>query len=163
MSDSMNSPEWDDEDPIVYDGDEPIFINDEEFGEDIPSLEELKREIFQDKVIHSFVAEAFQFNGREAINEILYEIERKMGWKLEIIATRGSIDDAILQSTNSFDEDGWIKYIMSNEFQQMNYRVIYQAELSVDEFIEDNYMPIGLGQQIRRYIKRKLYNLAQYF
>ena len=159
----MNSPEWDDEDPIVYDGDEPIFINDEEFGEDIPSLEELKREIFQDKVIHSFVAEAFQFNGREAINEILYEIERKMGWKLEIIATRGSIDDAILQSTNSFDEDGWIKYIMSNEFQQMNYRVIYQAELSVDEFIEDNYMPIGLGQQIRRYIKRKLYNLAQYF
>jgi hypothetical protein len=163
MSDSMNSPEWDDEDPIVYDGDEPIFINDEEFGEDIPSLEELKREIFQDKVIHSFVAEAFQFNGREAINEILYEIERKMGWKLEIIATRGSIDDAILQSTNSFDEDGWIKYIMSNEFQQMNYRVIYQAELSVDEFIEDNYMPIGLGQQIRRYIKRKLYNFAQYF
>jgi hypothetical protein len=159
----MNSPEWDDEDPIVYDGDEPIFINDEEFGEDIPSLEELKREIFQDKVIHSFVAEAFQFNGREAINEILYEIERKMGWKLEIIATRGSIDDAILQSTNSFDEDGWIKYIMSNEFQQMNYRVIYQAELSVDEFIEDNYMPIGLGQQIRRYIKRKLYNFAQYF
>ena len=163
MSDSMNSPEWDDEDPIVYDGDEPIFINDEEFGEDIPSLEDLKREIFQDKVIHSFVAEAFQFNGREAINEILYEIERKMGWKLEIIATRGSIDDAILQSTNSFDEDGWIKYIMSNQFQQMNYRVIYQAELSVDEFIEDNYMPIGLGQQIRRYIKRKLYNLAQYF
>lgn len=159
----MNSPEWDDEDPIVYDGDEPIFINDEEFGEDIPSLEDLKREIFQDKVIHSFVAEAFQFNGREAINEILYEIERKMGWKLEIIATRGSIDDAILQSTNSFDEDGWIKYIMSNQFQQMNYRVIYQAELSVDEFIEDNYMPIGLGQQIRRYIKRKLYNLAQYF
>lgn len=159
----MNSPEWDDEDPILYDGDEPIYINDEEFGEDIPSLEELKREIFQDKVIHSFVAEAFQFNGREAINEILYEIERKMGWKLEIIATRGSIDDAILQNTNSFDEDGWIKYIMSNQFQQMNYRVIYQAELSVDEFIEDNYAPIGLGQQIRRYIKQKLYSLAQYF
>ena len=162
MSDSMNSPEWDDEEPATYDGDEPIFIDDDDYEGDIPTLEELKKEIFQDKVIHSFVAEAFQFNGREAINEILCEIERKMGWKLEIIATQGSIDDAILRSTNSFDEDGWIKFIMSDEYQRMNYRVIYQSELAVDEFVDSYYNSLTLGQRFRRFVKRGLWSLFQH-
>jgi len=162
MSDSMNSPDWDDEDPAVFDGDEPIFIDDDYYEGDIPSLDELKREIFQDKVIHSFVAEAFQFNGREAMNEILCEIERKMGWKLEIIATQGSIDDAILQKSNSFDDDGWIKYIMSDEYQKMNYRVIYQTELAIDEFIDSYYGSLTLGQRLRRYIKQKAWSFFQY-
>lgn len=158
----MNSPEWDDEEPTTFDGDEPIFIDDDDYEGDIPSLEELKKEIFQDKVIHSFIAEAFQFNGREAINEILCEIERKMGWKLEIIATQGSIDDAILQSTNSFDEDGWINYIMSDEYQTMSYRTVYLSEFAIDEFISAHYEAQTTGQRFRRYIKNKLWSLFQY-
>ena len=136
MSDSMNSPDWDD--------DEPIFIDDDDFEGDSLSLDELKKEIFQDKIIHGFVQEAFQFNGREAINEILSEIERKMGWKLEIIATRGSIEDAVLERTNTFDEDAWIRFLMSDVYDRMSYRVIYESELAVDEFMDDSYESLGL-------------------
>lgn len=154
MSDSMNSPDWDD--------DEPIFIDDDVFDEvDSLSLDELKKEIFQDKVIHGFVQEAFQFNGREAINEILSEIERKMGWKLEIIATRGSIDDAVLERTNTFDEDAWIRFLMSDVYDRMSYRVIYESELAVDEFMDDSYESLSLGARTRRYIKKTVWNLFQ--
>lgn len=153
MSDSMNSPDWDD--------DEPIFIDDDDFEGDSLSLDELKKEIFQDKVIHGFVQEAFQFNGREAINEILSEIERKMGWKLEIIATRGSIEDAVLERTNTFDEDAWIRFLMSDVYDRMSYRVIYESELAVDEFMDDSYESLGLGARVRRYIKKKVWNLFQ--
>ncbi len=157
----MSSPDWDDEDPTTYDSDEPIFIDDDEFDGDPIGLEELKKEIFQDKVIHSFVQEAFQFNGREAINEILCEIERKMGWKLEIVATRGSIDDAVLEQTNTFDEDAWIRYLMSDEYSTMSYRVIYESELAIDEFMNNNYESLGIGARFRRYIKRMAWNLFQ--
>ncbi len=157
----MNSPDWDDEDPTTYDGDEPIFIDDGEYDGDIIGLEELKKEIFQDKVIHSFVQEAFQFNGREAINEILSEIERKMGWKLEIIATRGSIDDAVLEQTNTFDEDAWIRFLMSDQYSRMGYRVIYESELAIDEFMDDSYGNLKLGARVRRYIKRMAWNIFQ--
>lgn len=153
MSDSMNSPDWDD--------DEPIFIDDDDFEGDSLSLDELKKEIFQDKVIHGFVQEAFQFNGREAINEILSEIERKMGWKLEIIATRGSIEDAVLERTNTFDEDAWIRFLMSDVYDRMSYRVIYESELAVDEFMDDSYESLSLGARARRYIKKKVWNLFQ--
>ncbi len=153
MSDSMNSPDWDD--------DEPIFIDDEDFEGDSLSLDELKKEIFQDKVIHGFVQEAFQFNGREAINEILSEIERKMGWKLEIIATRGSIEDAVLERTNTFDEDAWIRFLMSDVYDRMSYRVIYESELAVDEFMDDSYESLSLGARARRYIKKTVWNLFQ--
>lgn len=153
MSDSMNSPDWDD--------DEPIFIDDDDFEGDSLSLDELKKEIFQDKVIHGFVQEAFQFNGREAINEILSEIERKMGWKLEIIATRGSIEDAVLERTNTFDEDAWIRFLMSDVYDRMSYRVIYESELAVDEFMDDSYESLSLGARARRYIKKTVWNLFQ--
>jgi len=153
MSDSMNSPDWDD--------DEPIFIDDEDFEGDSLSLDELKKEIFQDKVIHGFVQEAFQFSGREAINEILSEIERKMGWKLEIIATRGSIEDAVLERTNTFDEDAWIRFLMSDVYDRMSYRVIYESELAVDEFMDDSYESLSLGARARRYIKKTVWNLFQ--
>lgn len=153
MSDSMNSPDWDD--------DEPIFIDDDDFEGDSLSLDELKKEIFQDKVIHGFVQEAFQFNGREAINEILSEIERKMGWKLEIIATRGSIEDAVLERTNTFDEDAWIRFLMSDVYDRMSYRVIYESELAVDEFMDDSYESLSLGARARRYIKKIVWNLFQ--
>jgi hypothetical protein len=149
----MNSPDWDD--------DEPIFIDDEDFEGDSLSLDELKKEIFQDKVIHGFVQEAFQFNGREAINEILSEIERKMGWKLEIIATRGSIEDAVLERTNTFDEDAWIRFLMSDVYDRMSYRVIYESELAVDEFMDDSYESLSLGARARRYIKKTVWNLFQ--
>lgn len=158
----MNSPDWDDEDPTTFDSDEPIFIDDDDYEGDIPSLEALKKEIFQDKVIHGFVEEAFQFNGREAINEIISEIERKMGWKMEIIATQGRIEDEILKTINSFDEDGWISYIMSEEYQKMNYRAVYLSEFAVDEFISSYYDSPTMGQRFRRYIKNKTWSLFQY-
>ena len=85
-----------------------------------------------------------------------------MGWKLEIIATQGSIDDAILHKSNSFDDDGWIKFIMSDEYQKMNYRVVYQTELAVDEFIDSYYSSLSLGQRLRRYIKQKAWSFFQY-
>lgn len=158
----MNSPEWDDEEPTIFDGDEPIFIDDDDYEGDIGSLDDLKKEIFQDKVIHSFVTEAFQFNGREAINEILCSIERKMGWKLEIVATQGQIEDEILKSINSFDEDGWVNYIMSDEYQKMTYRANYVSEFAVDEFISAYYGSPTMGQRFRRYIKNKAWSFFQY-
>ena len=158
----MNSPEWDDEEPTIFDGDEPIFIDDDDYEGEIGSLDDLKKEIFQDKVIHSFVTEAFQFNGREAINEILNSIERKMGWKLEIVATQGRIEDEILKNINSFDEDGWINYIMSDEYQKMTYRANYISEFAVDEFISAYYGSLTMGQRFRRYIKNKAWSFFQY-
>jgi hypothetical protein len=159
MSESPNSPDWDDEDPATFDGDEPIFIDDEDFPGEIPSLTELKREIFQDRVIHSFVREAWGFNGREAINEIILEVERKMGWKLEIVATQGAVDNSLMDLKNTFDEDAWIHYLMSDEYRVMTYRVLYESELAVDDFMVRFYGNLPLGARIRRYIKNKLWNL----
>ena len=44
----------------------------------------------------------------------------------------------------------------------MNYRVIYQTELAVDEFIDSYYSSLSLGQRLRRYIKQKAWSFFQY-
>jgi hypothetical protein len=84
-----------------------------------------------------------------------------MGWKLEIIATRGSIEDAVLERTNTFDEDAWIRFLMSDVYDRMSYRVIYESELAVDEFMDDSYESLSLGARTRRYIKKTVWNLFQ--
>jgi hypothetical protein len=43
----------------------------------------------------------------------------------------------------------------------MSYRVIYESELAVDEFMDDSYESLSLGARTRRYIKKTVWNLFQ--
>lgn len=161
MANHGNTPDWDDEEFSSSGNDEPIFIDDDDYPDDSYNLSDIKKHIFQEKVIHSFVEEAYAFTGREAIAEILSSLERKMGWKLEIIATRGSIDNALLAETNTFDEDAWIRFLMSKDYEIMTYRIAYESELAVDNFMESSYRPTSLKTKMHRYIKAKAWNLFQ--
>lgn len=129
MSDSSSSPEWEDDDEL-------IDLN--ELDDDVPAeaLTEFQRAMFENKVIHTFVRNAFDFGGVNTLIEVFSQVERKMGWRTEIIADKNALDDYMFYRYETFDEEVWDCFVNSDEYQELTYRITYLSTEAMQSFAD---------------------------
>jgi hypothetical protein len=129
MSDAGGPFEWDEEN-------EPVFISDEDFDDqpEAMAIEEFRRMMLHDRIISDFVNEAWEVGGIDTITEVLSHIERKVGWRTEILATSGALDDIMLYEHETFNPLVWDFYTNSDEHEQLIYDVVYESEIAMRKF-----------------------------
>lgn len=115
----------DDEISITSDGDDdPNFMlyDDEDWSH------QRQRQISQ------FVEYAYKNDGINAITEILHAVESCTLWRLEIIADSHGLDDYIFACYDTFDNDAWLFFVNSPEFEQMTYDITLLSNIAAESF-----------------------------
>jgi len=115
----------DDEISITSDGgDDPNFMlyDDEDWSH------QRQRQISQ------FVEYAYKNDGINAITEILHAVESCTLWRLEIIADSHGLDDYIFACFDTFDNDAWLYFVNSPEFEQMTYDITLLSNIAAESF-----------------------------
>jgi len=149
--------DWEDEN-------DPVFISDEDYsGEESTPLEDFRRLMIQDRIISDFVNEAWDFGGIATIADVVNHIERKIGWRTEIIADKSALDDYMFFENDVFDRDIWDTYTNSDEFQELVYEVAYQSEVSMRLFAKRECGQLTVKDRFKITVRNLLYKLARYF
>lgn len=149
MSDASNSPEWEDDDELI---DLNEIDDDDAAGE---ALTEFQRAMFENKVIHTFISNAFDFGGVNTLIEVFNHAERKMGWRTEIVADKNALDDYMFYRYGTFDEEIWNYYTNSDEYQKLVHDVAFVSSRSMMDFA-DKYSGQRTPKKIIRAKFRKL-------
>jgi hypothetical protein len=152
MSDSSSSPEWEDDDEL-------IDLN--ELDEDMPAeaLSEFQRAMFENKVIHTFVRNAFDFGGANTLIEVFNQVERKMGWRTEIIADKNALDDYMFYRYETFDEEIWNFYVNSDEYQELTYRIAYLSTEAMLSFADKYARRRTMKEAVRARVRKLLWKV----
>lgn len=132
MSNIGEPIDWDDDNDPVHMEDE-YHIDDDDEG---TSIEDFQRLVHQEKIITNFVNEAFMFGGAATIVDLLNNIDRKMGWRTEIIGEASALDDTMLYVYNSFDPDAWDLWVNSDENTKLRLDVAYESAIAMRQFAQ---------------------------
>lgn len=125
FSDDMFDWEDDDDDDvsIAFDSSEESFsIDDDEW------------DFHRKQQIARFVEYAYKTDGIQAITEILHAVESCTLWRLEIIADANGLDDFIFARHNTFDDNAWLFFTNSPEFDQMTYDITMLSNIAAETF-----------------------------
>lgn len=152
MSNSSEYPEWEEEDETSYitnsQYDQDDDLSDEYREIELNALDAFEKSMFENRVIHTFVNNAYEFGGLNTLLEVLTRIERKMGWKMEIIADRDAADDYMFYRHETFDEDLWGHYVNSDQYEDLVRQVAFLSTRAMGDFI-DTY---SVGSSIKKSI-----------
>jgi hypothetical protein len=155
MSNIGEPIDWDDDsDPVNME--EEYHMDDDEEG---TSLEDFKRLVHQERIITRFVDEAYMFGGAATIADVLNNIDRKMGWRTEIIGEASALDDTMLFVYNSFNPDAWDLWTNSDENMKLRLDVAYEASIAMRQFAQKltgNTTTKGRFRLLGRSIAQKL-------
>lgn len=158
MPDADEYPDWDDEflaegglDPYDYEKNDNNHEKD-----DILGISELQKSMFENKVINTFVKNAYEFGGTSTLLEVLTQVERKMGWRTEIVADKNALDDYMFYRHKTFDEDIWSYYSNSDEYEELLERISFLSEQAMTEFVN---LYAG-SKNTKNIIRKKLHNIV---
>lgn len=151
MSEADDYQEWDEEDLADIEQD-PYNQEDEES----PAISDLQKSMFENRVIRTFVKNAYDFGGTNTLLEVLTHVERKMGWRTEIIADKNALDDYMFYRHETFDENIWSHYANSDQYEELTRRVSFMSEKAMGDFVE-LYSTAGSPRDT---IRKKLRDLA---
>lgn len=84
--------------------------------------------------ISRFVEYAYKSDGLNAITEILHAVEASTLWRLEIIADSHGLDDFIFARYNTFDDNAWLFFLNSPQFEQMTYDITMLSNIAAESF-----------------------------
>jgi len=157
MSNTDGPFDWDDEN-------DPVFISDEDYDdEDATPLEEFRKMMIQDRIITDFIDEAWEFGGIATIADVVNHIERKIGWRTEVIADRGALEDYMFYSHNIFNPHIWDLYTNSDEHQDLVIDVAYECEVAMQRFALRAAGKLTTKDRFKALARKMLRNLARYF
>jgi len=125
---------WEEED--IDETESLIDASHDQGKNDESSFADIQKQIFESRVIGTFVRNAYDFGGSSTLLEILCYVERKMGWKTEIIADKNALDDYMFYRYQTFDEDIWAHYINSDQYDELAHRVSLMSEKAMSEFVD---------------------------
>jgi len=152
MSNSSEYPEWEEEDETSYitnsQYDQDDDLSDEYREIELNALDAFEKSMFENRVIRTFVNNAYEFGGLGTLLEVLTQIERKMGWKMEIIADRDAADDYMFYRHETFDEGLWGHYANSDQYEDLVRQVAFLSTRAMGDFI-DTY---SVGSSIKKSI-----------
>lgn len=131
MSEADDYQEWDEED-LAETGQNPYNQEDDEGN----AISDLQKSLFENRVIDTFVKNAYDFGGTSTLLEVLTHVERKMGWRTEIIADKNALDDYMFYRHETFDEDIWSHYANSDQYHDLIQRVSFMSEKAMSDFVE---------------------------
>ena len=157
MANSDGPFDWEDEN-------DPVFISDDDYsGEETTPLEDFRRLMIQDRIISEFVNEAWDFGGIATISDVINHIERKIGWRTEIIADKSALDDYMFFEHDTFHRDIWDAYVNSDEYQDLVYEVAYQSEIAMQAFTRRASGHLTTKDRFKKTARNLIYKLARYF
>lgn len=165
MSDTAGQPEWDDDDPI--------FISEEglEFDEDGNlvaeqfdpiDMDEFRKLMLQDRIISDFIEDAMQFGGTATIIDIVNHIERRLGWKMEIIADKGAVDDSLFFQWDTFNPEAWEFFSNSDEYLELTRRVGFESILATQNFTKRITGNQSNGERVKLFITKTLKRIIEH-
>lgn len=154
MSDGSGTPDWEDDDELIDLNELDDDSDGEEMGE---ALSEFQRSMFESKIIHTFISNAFEFGGANTLVEVLNHAERKMGWRTEIIADRNALDDYLFYRYGAFDEAAWEYYVNSDEFLDLTRHISFLSTSSMLTFGDRLYRQRSWREHVRSGIKKLLW------
>jgi hypothetical protein len=131
MASNDDYSEWDEEDIAGLD-DESY----ERDGDEDSPMSELQKSMFESRVIGTFVRNAYEFGGTNTLLEVLSCVERKMGWRTEIIADKNALDDYMFYRHETFDEEIWSYYANSDQYSELIHKVAFLSEHAMSDFVE---------------------------
>jgi len=122
--------------------------DDFEFDEDDLSLEDLPamdREVmFGIAFCNYIVKKLIEDFGDDAIMDLLFAIDRNMGWSSEILANRHEVDDLLLENHGSFDQHIWVKVQDTKAWAKMHRQVYKMTRrylaAAVDEVVHEELL-----------------------
>jgi hypothetical protein len=148
-----SSGDWDDDEELTdLNEDEELDVSEEEINE---AMSELHKSLFESKVIGTFVKNAYEFGGAGTLFEVLNSVERKMGWRTELVADKSALDDYMFYRYETFDEDVWEYYVNSDEYQKLIHEVAHLSQSSLYRFA-DKY---SRGSTPREIVRGRMRNL----
>lgn len=165
MSDTAGQPEWDDDDPIFISEDEFEFDDDGNIvsgSMEIMALDDFRKLMLQDRIISDFIEDAIQFGGTPTIIDIINHIERRLGWKMEIIADKGAVDDSLFFQWETFNPEAWEFFINSDEYADLTRRVAFESILATQNFAKRITGNQSNGERVKHFIVRTLKRILEH-
>jgi hypothetical protein len=157
MSNTDGPFDWEDEN-------DPVFISDEDYDdEETTPLEEFRKMMIQDRIITDFIDEAWEFGGIATISDVINHIERKIGWRTEIIADRGALDDYMFYDYSQFNPHLWDLYTNSDEHQELVIDVAYESEVAMHRFVKRAAGKLTTKDRFKALARKLLRNLVRFF
>lgn len=165
MSDTAGQPEWDDDDPIFISEDGLEFDDDGNLisGDMEPiALDEFRKLMLQDRIISDFIEDAINFGGTATIIDIVNHIERRLGWKMEIIADKGAVDDTLFFQWDTFNPEAWEFFTNSDEYTELTRRVAFESILATQNFTKRITGNQSDGERVKLFIVRLLKRIIEH-
>ena len=153
MSESSSS-DWDDEEDLTDLSDDDI--TQDELNE---AITEMHKSIFESKVISTFVQNAHEFGGTNTLMEVINAVERKLGWRTEIVADKNALDDYVFYKYETFNEDMWDHYINSDKFVQLSCDVAYISQRSLFDFADLYSSGPSVTMTLRQKLRAFIWNI----
>ena len=146
MNNSSEYPDWLDDEEGAPDDESaysrnPQYDQDDDLDDDpsdmeLAALSTFEKSMFENKVIRTFVRNAHEFGGVSTLLEVVNQIERRMGWKMEIIADRDAVDDYMFYRHETFDEDLWSHYTNSDKYDDLVRQTAFLSARMMSNFID---------------------------
>jgi len=136
MSGSSNDHN-DDDFEFDFDFDEDDFTL-----EDLPAMD---REVMFGIAFCNFIVKKLMDDfGDEAVMDLLFAIDRNMGWSSEILANRHEVDDLLLDKYGAFDQHIWFKIQDTKAWAKMHRQVYKMTRrylaAAVDEVVQEELL-----------------------
>ena len=157
MSNSDGPFDWEDEN-------DPVFISDEDYDEEETTpLEDFRRLFIQDRIISEFVNEAWDFGGIATIADVMNHIERKIGWRTEVIADKSALDDYMFYQHDTFHPHIWDAYTNSDEYQDLVLGIAYECDIAMQSFVTRSIGGLTTKARLRKIARNMAKKLVRYF
>jgi hypothetical protein len=133
MSDSDDDFEFD------FDEDDDLPLPDDS---NIPAMD--KEVMFGIAFCNYIVNKLMDDFGEEAILDLLFAIDRNMGWSSEILANRYEVDNILLSKYGAFDQHIWYKVQDTKAWAKMHRQVYKMSRrylaAAVDEVVQEELL-----------------------
>lgn len=95
--------------------------------------------------------------GESGVMELVFAIERSLGWHMEIIATKADVEDYVFSKHGIYDSKAWSKAKNTDAWSEMGIEVTYSALRRRKDIVNQAF---GLPVDEKRVVARKfLYEL----
>ena len=111
--------------------------------------------------ISQFVEYEYKNDGINAITEILHAVESCTLWRLEIIADSHGLDDYVFARYNTFDNNAWLFFLNSPEFEQMTHDITLLSNIAAESFTRIHFDKKPTYKQVfREFLMRAVRRLS---